>query len=124
MRILEYSQRLGMKARAVLAEGDRSVGRVIFDGMVVGGAQAAGRASGAIAVGMWADLVALDTSGPDMAGRKGDRLLDTFAFAGDDRMVRHLWSAGRALVQNGRHVARDAVQARFARVMARLAEAL
>lgn len=124
MRILEYSQRLGMKARAVLAEGDRSVGRVIFDGMVSGGAQAAGRASGAIEVGMWADLVALDASGPDMAGRKGDRLLDTFAFAGDDRMVRHLWSAGRAIVQDGRHIARDAVQARFGRVMARLAEAL
>jgi hypothetical protein len=71
-----------------------------------------------------ADLVALDCSGPDMAGRSGDRLLDTFAFAGDDRMVRHLWSAGRHIVQNGRHVARDTVRARFAAVMARLATVL
>ena len=123
IRMLEYSQRLGLKARAVLADG-RSVGRVIFEGMATGGAQAAGRQSGAIAVGNWADLVALDTSGPDMAGRQGDRLLDTFAFAGDDRMVQHLWSAGRHVVQDGRHVARDAIRARFARVMARLAEAL
>ena len=123
IRLLEYSQRLGLKARAVLADG-RSVGRLIFEGMVKGGAQAAGRDAGAIQVGKWADLLALDTSGHDMAGRHGDRLLDTFAFAGDDRMVKDVWSAGRHIVQNGRHVARDAVQARFGAVMARLAQAL
>lgn len=123
IRMLEYSQRLGMRARAVLAD-QRSVGRVIFEGMVKGGAQAAGRDSGAIAVGQWADLVALDASGPDMAGRQGDRVLDTFAFAGDDRMVSEVWSAGRHIVTGGRHVARDAVRARFAAVMARLSEAL
>ncbi|NBZ87556.1 formimidoylglutamate deiminase [Stagnihabitans tardus] len=123
IRMLEYSQRLGGKARAVLAD-QRSVGRVIFEGMVKGGAQAAGRQSGAIRVGDWADLLALDASGPDMAGRQGDRLLDTFAFAGDDRMVSDLWSAGRHIVTGGRHIARDAVRARFAAVMARLSEAL
>lgn len=123
IRMLEYSQRLGRKARAVLADG-RSVGRLVFEGMARGGAQAAGRDAGAIAVGKWADLVALDGSGPDMAGRRGDRLLDSFAFAGDDRMVAHVWSAGRPLVQNGRHFARDAVRARFGAVMARLAAAL
>ncbi|MBI1171431.1 formimidoylglutamate deiminase [bacterium] len=124
IRILEYSQRLGTKARAVLATADRSVGRVIFDGMVQGGAQAAGRDTGAIAVGKWADLVALDISGPDLAGRNGDRLLDSFAFAGDDRLVRHLWSAGRHIVRDGQHVARLPVRRRFAAVMARLAEAM
>jgi formimidoylglutamate deiminase len=124
IRMLEYSQRLGVKARAVLADSERSVGRVIFEGMAQGGALAAGRDQGAIAVGKWADLVALDTTGPDLAGRHGDRILDTFAFAGDTSMVRHLWSAGRHIVQDGRHVAHDAVQARFAGVMARLAAAL
>ncbi len=123
IRMLEYSQRLGLKARAVLAD-HRSVGRLVFEGMAQGGAQAAGRDAGAIELGKWADLVALDTSGPDMAGRRGDRLLDTFAFAGDDHMVRHLWSAGRHIVQDGRHIARDAVRARFATVMARLASVL
>lgn len=120
IRMLEYSQRLGLKARAVLADR-ASVGRVIFEGMAKGGAQAAGRASGTIAPGQWADLLGLDASGPDMAGRKGDRLLDTFAFAGDDRMVRDLWSAGRHIVQDGRHIARDRIAPRFAAVMARLA---
>jgi formimidoylglutamate deiminase len=92
--------------------------------MAQGGAQAAGRDAGAIQVGKWADLVALDCSVPDMAGRRGDRLLDSFAFAGDDRMVSDLWSAGRHIVQHGRHIARDAIGARFGKVMARLAEAL
>ena len=123
IRMLEYSQRLGLKARAVLAD-HRSVGRRVFEGMVQGGAQAAGRDAGAIEVGKWADLVALDASGQDMAGRKGDRLLDTFAFASDDRMVRHVWSAGRHIVQDGHHIARDGVRARFATVMARLASVL
>lgn len=123
MRMLEYSQRLGLKARAVLAD-HRSVGRVIFEGMALGGAQAAGRAAGAIAPGKWADLLALDMGAADLAGRQGDRILDSFAFAGDDRMVRAVWSAGRPIVQDGRHVARDAVRARFGAVMARLAQAL
>jgi len=123
IRMLEYSQRLGLKARAVLAD-HRSVGRLVFEGMAQGGAQAAGRDAGVIEVGKWADLVAIECSGPDMAGRSGDRLLDTFSFAGDDRMVQHLWSAGRHIVQNGRHIARDAVRARFGAVMARLGAVL
>ena len=55
---------------------------------------------------------------------KGDTLLDTWIFAGDDRRVRHLWSAGRELVRDGRHVARDGVERRFAGVMRRLRAAL
>lgn len=66
----------------------------------------------------------LEAQSPDMAGRQGDRLLDTFAFAGDDRMVREVWSAGRHIVTQGRHIARNAVTQRFAGVMARLASDL
>ena len=92
----------------------------MYDGVCQGGAQAAGRASGAIVVGMWADLLSLDCSGPDMAASSGDTLLDTWIFAGDDRMVSGVWSAGRELVRSGRHFARDAVVARYGRVIARL----
>ncbi len=85
LRLLEYSQRLGLKGRAILATPDRSTGRTLYEGAVQGGAQAAGRQSGAIAPGLWADLVALDLSGPDLMGAEGDTILDTFIFAGDDR---------------------------------------
>ena len=121
LRLLEYSQRLARRGRAVLATEDRSTGRVLWEGAALGGARAAGRHAGAIAEGMWADLVALSL--PDAPGRGGDQLLDTLLFTNAGRVDR-LWSAGREIVQGGRHVARDAVGARFRAVMARLGAAL
>jgi len=70
--------------------------------------------------GAWADLLALDMSGPDLAGVQGDTILDTFVFAGDDRLVTHLWSAGRPLVTQGRHYGRDSIRARYAATVQRL----
>jgi formimidoylglutamate deiminase len=120
LRLLEYSQRLTQKARAVLAEPGRSTGRVLWEGTCAGGAQAAGRATGAIAPGCWADLVALDTLDVRLEGLAGDTLLDAAIFAGRDGLVRDLWSAGRHIVQGGRHIARKAVEARFRATMRRL----
>lgn len=124
LRTLEYSQRLAGKGRAMLAEEGRSTGRVLYEEAALGGALAGGRQSGAIAPGMWADLVALDCAGPDMAFAVGDTLLDTFIFAGDDRMVSEVWSAGRQIVTGGRHYARDGIIARYRSAMARLRNAL
>lgn len=124
LRVLEYSQRLRDKGRACLATADRSTGRVLFEGAVAGGAQAAGRASGSIRVGDWADLLALDAGSLALEGLTGDTILDAWIFAGDDRLVRDVWSAGRHVVRDGRHVARDAVAARFRKVLGRLRAAL
>jgi len=124
LRLLEYSQRLALRGRAVLATDGRSTGRVLLDGACAGGAQAAGRGAGGIAVGMWADLLALDTDTADFDGRTGDAILDTHIFAGDDRSVTDLWSAGRHIVQGGRHRAREAISARYRATMRRLRGAL
>lgn len=124
LRLLEYSQRLGLKGRAMLADGARSTGRVLYETACKGGALAGGRQGGRIELGQWADLVALDCSGPDMAASRGDMLLDTFLFAGDDRMVSEVWSAGRHIVTGGRHAGRTAIIARYRAAMARLREAL
>lgn len=121
VRLLEYGQRLQGRGRAMLAPAGGSTGRALFQAAVQGGAQAAGRASGAIRVGDWADLLQLDTGAVDLAGRQGDGLLDAWIFAGDDRMVTDVWSAGRHIVTGGRHVARGAVEARYRAVTARLA---
>ena len=123
LRMLEYSQRLGLKARAVMADR-RSTGRLLWDGAAAGGARAAGRASGAIAAGQWADLLALDTGDLRLEGLGGDQLLDAFIFAGRDGLVTDLWSAGRHIVQGGHHITRDAVAARFRTTMRRLREAM
>jgi formimidoylglutamate deiminase len=125
LRQLEHSQRLRDRARAVLCDGDRSVGRTLLEGAAAGGARATGRAAGAIAVGRLADLVALDGGALALAGLTGDRLLDAWIFAGDDcGTVRDVWSAGRHAVRGGAHPARAAVEARFRATLARLRDAL
>ncbi len=124
LRTLEYSQRLRDRARAVLATPEESTGRRLYAAAVAGGAQAAGRECGALRPGLWADLLALDTGHVDLAGRRGDTALDTYIFAGDDRMVRSVWSAGRHMVRNGRHIGRDAIIAAYGRAMGDLAGAL
>jgi formimidoylglutamate deiminase len=123
LRVLEYSQRLGLKARAVLADR-RSTGRLLWEEAARGGAQAAGRPAGRIAVGQWADLLALDTTDLRLEGLEGDQLLDAFVFAGRDGLVTDLWSAGRHIVQGGRHIARRGVEASFRATMRRLRDTL
>ena len=117
LRTLDYSQRLRDHSRAALATPDHSTGRRLFNAICAGGAQAAGRHSGQIAPGHWADLMTLDDNHIDLAGRSGDAILDTYIFAGDDRMVRDVWSAGRHLVQGGRHIARDQITTAYAKAM-------
>jgi formimidoylglutamate deiminase len=120
LRTLEYSQRLKHRGRAMLATPEKSTGRVLFDGACSGGAQAAGRLSGVIEPGMYADLLALNASHVDLAGRSGDMLLDSFIFAGDSSMVSDVWAAGRHMVRDGRHVAREAITSAYAKATAQL----
>ncbi|NIY76482.1 formimidoylglutamate deiminase [Thalassospira sp. HF15] len=124
LRTLEYSQRLRDNSRAALATEEKSTARRIYDAAAKGGAQAAGRDSGRIEVGALADLMALDGSAVDLIGRTGDTILDTYIFAGDDRMVRDVWSAGRHVVTEGRHIAHDAITSRYRNVMEQLKEAV
>ncbi len=49
-----------------------------------------------------------------------DQLLDGWIFAAGDRVVRDVWSAGRPMVRDGRHVDRDAIEARYRAAMARI----
>lgn len=105
LRSLEYSQRLRDKSRTVLATSALSTGRYIFEAMTLGGAQVAGRKTGRIEAGYWADLLAIDTSAITNFSSNGDVIIDTFIFAGDDRLVQEVWSAGRHVVTSGRHFA-------------------
>ena len=109
LRSLEYSQRLRDRSRAALATSTKSTGRRILDSMTNGGARAAGRHTGQIASGYWADLMALDKQSVTLAGRTKDQLIDSFIFAGDDHLVCDVWSAGRHLVTAGRHIAHDEI---------------
>jgi len=124
LRQLEYSQRLKTHARAVLASSGASTGRTLFDAMLAGGAQALGRPSGAIAPGLNADFIALDGNAPDLIGRTGDAVLDTWIFSTGDRLVRDVWASGRHVVQDGQHIARAAITAEYRACLARLSGAM
>lgn len=124
LRTLEYSQRLRDRARAVLATQEKSTARHLLDQITAGGARAAGRDTGAIEPGKWADLTALDMTDVNLTNRPGDTAFDAFVFAGDDRLITDVWSAGRHMVQGGRHVARDQIEAAYRNTIAELEDTM
>lgn len=124
LRTLDYSQRLRDHSRAALATAKQSTGRRLYEAATRGGALSAGRHTGQIALGFTADLMALSGDHIDLDGVYGDTVLDRFIFAGDDRMITDVWSAGRHLVQGGAHVERDRITQRYRAVIAKLKEAI
>lgn len=116
LRALEYSQRLTRRGRAVLADKEASTGGTLYRRALAGGAQATGGTTG-IAVGQAADFVSLETDDLAYAGRSDDALLDSLVFAGPKRAIRTVWRRGRVVVENGRHVGRDAIEARYRRAL-------
>ena len=120
LRMLEYSHRLARRGRAAMADPRRSTGRALYDRALAGGAQAGGMEAGLV-VGAWADIVSLDVDGIAFAGRTGDAVLDSWIFgAPRSGAIRSVWQAGREVVTNGRHVARDAVQTRYRQALLRI----
>lgn len=124
LRLLETTQRLRDHGRAALASADQSTGRRLFEAICRGGAQAAGRGSGTVRAGEWADLLSLDCDHVDLAGLTGDTALDAMIFAGGQSMVRDVWSAGRHMVRDGRHVQRADITRAYASAVADLRDAI
>jgi formimidoylglutamate deiminase len=119
LRILEYSQRLALRARNVLARAEgQSTGRSLFDAALVGGAQALGMQSGGgLSVGASADVVGLAADHPALAERHEDEILDSWIFSGGRAVVDCVWRAGVKVVINGRHRRRDTLLARYRRTV-------
>ncbi len=124
LRTLDYSQRLRDHTRAAFATKRMSTGRHLFEHVLQGGAQAAGRRAGRLEAGHWADMLALDTTSVILHGFGGDTVLDAWIFAGDDRLVSDVWAAGRHKVRQGRHVARAEIVADYVRTVDALKGAL
>lgn len=124
LRTLDYSQRLRDGTRAALASPEYSTGRRMFEAILKGGAQATHRKSGRIEVGYWADMLVLETDNEHMGGRVEDTALDTWIFAGDDRLVTDVWSAGRHMVRDGQHTKRPQIVAAYRRTIEALKDAL
>jgi formiminoglutamate deiminase len=122
LRQLEYAQRLDRKARNVCAQPGGSTGRAMLDAIWPGGAQALARSSGRLAVGAIADVATLRADHPTLTGKAGDQLLDAWIFSAGGEAVDYVWSAGRKVVADGRHVSRERIASRFKTTMRRLSE--
>jgi len=120
LRILEYGQRLSLRARNVLAPAaGRSTGRALFDSVLTGGHQALGACSFGLRAGAPADLVSLNAAHPALAGRSGDAILDSWIFTGA-RLVGCVWRAGVRMVHGGRHKNRELAAQKYKEVLGRI----
>ena len=112
LRMLEYSQRLTLRGRGVMAGSTVSTGRGLFEAALAGGRGATG-AGGRLAVGESADVVMLDADLSGFHGRRGDAVLDTWVMATPPGAVGGVWRRGERVVTAGRHHGRDALEAGF-----------
>jgi formimidoylglutamate deiminase len=122
LRQLEYGQRLRHHARNVLAwrEGC-SVGRLLYDSALAGGAQALGRSIGSIAAGRRADIVVLAGDHAELSAGKDDVWLDAYVFTAGRRLVDTVLVGGETIVEHGRHRFHAAITERYRKVVERVA---
>lgn len=115
LRLYEYSQRLLHRQRNVLVgSGSSSVGAYLYGEALRGGAAASGRPVAGLATGQRADLIVLDDAHPDLCGKHGDRLLDSFIFCNHAHApLRDVMTGGRWVVQDGRHAREETSSAAY-----------
>jgi len=124
LRLLEYGQRLTLLRRNVAASPTQpSTGQRLWCAAAAGGAQSLGAPLGALADGCAADFVTLDPEHPRMLGHGPGSALDALVFsASASAPVADVVVAGVRVVEEGRHVRRSEIAARFRAAMKRLQE--
>ncbi|HZZ94932.1 MAG TPA: formimidoylglutamate deiminase [Usitatibacter sp.] len=104
LRMLEYSQRLSLERRSVLASGRQpSPAARLYTDAALGGARALAIDGGRIAQGCRADLVVLDREHPALWNKSPAQALDAWTFAGDASCVRDVMVAGAWRVRERHH---------------------
>ena len=109
LRWLEYGQRLATHHRNIaVSESSDSVGENLWGDALFGGAQASGVNIGTLEPRDCgdqprADLLVLDDESPLLAARTTENVLDTFLFAGNSNLVRHVMVSGKWVVRDFQH---------------------
>jgi formimidoylglutamate deiminase len=123
LRWLEYGQRLAQQRRNIAVSGkQRHVGDFLWQSALQGGAQASGRAVGALAPGKRADFIVLDDDHPNLDGLHDSEVLGSLVFCGNDNLVKDVMVGGQWVVRGQKHVAQPAITARFKKTLAELRE--
>lgn len=121
LRMLEYGQRLSRRSRNLLAPGEgAATGAYLWRSALAGGAKALGVPAGGLRAGGPADIVGLSGEHPAFVARAGEAVLDSLVFAAGAGAIDAVWAGGRKQVSGGRHHAREAIAARYARALAEL----
>jgi formimidoylglutamate deiminase len=104
LRLLEYSQRLVLRQRNVMAgaAGNTSSAAALFNAALAGGAAACGLPTGGLVVGQRADFSVIDTTSPALLGVPQGHLLDAMVFSSPDARLLEVYVAGKQVVQAGR----------------------
>ena len=113
LRMLEYSQRLLLRQRNVMASATIThTATALYQNAVIGGAQALGTQAGLVP-GAAANIVTLEGDDPDLA-------LARSVFAARAPQVRDVWVRGEKHVIGGRHRLAEQAQKRFDTVVKNL----
>ncbi len=123
LRCLEYGQRLARRTRNVGANQAGHTGRALWQAACSGGAEAGGRATGAIAAGFRADFVVIEPTFETATLRGAeapDFWLDAAIFAATQAPARHVMAGGEWRVRDGAHLGRDAILRDYRAALRRL----
>jgi formimidoylglutamate deiminase len=122
LRWLEYGQRLATRHRNIaVSDSSNSVGETLWGDALFGGALASGVPIGVLEgcdpdesiPGARADLLVLDHDSPILASRDTGNALDTFLFAGNSNLVKHVMVAGTWVVRDFHHRDEQRIAARY-----------
>lgn len=104
LRLLEYSQRLALRQRNVMASsaGQSSTAAAMFNAALAGGVPACGLPTGGLAKGNRADFMVVDTASSALLGVPDDYLLDAMVFSSPDAKLNDVYVAGKQVVSDGR----------------------
>ena len=121
LRLLDYGQRLlHRKRNPSLPDQDAGIGAVLWRRALGGGAAALGSPTGRLAPGTRADLIAIDTDRAGLAGRTGERLLDSLIFAPARDAVRDVMVGGAWMIKDRRHGFEDDLAASYRAAIAEI----
>ncbi len=122
LRWLEYGQRLLHRHRTLAVDAStRSVGESLLAAVVRAGTDSAGQgsaaAAGVLQPGADADLVSLQVAHPALYAATDVDVVDRWLFASNRSAIDGVWVSGVQRVSDGRHLQREAIEARFAASM-------
>ena len=108
LRLLEYSQRLALRQRNVMAGAvtsepvESSTAAALFNTALAGGRAACGRRMDGLVAGNRADFSVIDTTSSALLGVPSDHLLDAMVFSSPDARLSEVYVAGKPVLQDGR----------------------